>query len=112
MNSRIFTLALRRLRSRPGLTVLSLLSVVLAVGMVASIPIFSEGVSYLLLRDELLALGKVYHRPPLTTRLYFVAKENTPLSLEEAQARVSAWVYEELSTQLGLQVGEEYEMVS
>jgi putative ABC transport system permease protein len=190
MNSRIFTLALRRLRSRPGLTVLSLLSVVLAVGMVASIPIFSQGVSYLLLREELLALGKFYHRPPLTTRLYFVAKENTPLSLEEAQtlgesfrdlivgrtglpaaqtatyvgspsltlqsttgdsrypetdkgvireglslsvvtdignhitivegepfgqlaqARVSAWVYEELSTQLGLQVGENYEMVS
>jgi len=190
MNRRIFTLALRRLRSRPGLTVLSLLSIVLAVGMVASIPIFSQGVSYLLLRDELLALGKFYHRPPLTTRLYFVAKENAPLSLEDAQAlgetfrdlivgrtglpvkqtatyvgspsltlqpstgdsrypktdkgviikdlslsvvtdignhitiiegdpfgkpsqeRVTTWVYEALSTQLGLQVGENYEMVS
>lgn len=190
MNGRIITLALRRLRSRLGLTVLSLLSVVLAVGMVASIPIFSQGVSYLLLRDELLALGKFYHRPPLTTRLYFVAKENAPLSLEEAQAlgetfrdlivgrtglpvartatyvgspslslqpanddshysdtdkgvitkdislsvvtdigkhiaivegepfgqpsqaRVSVWVYEALSRELGLQVGEAYEMVS
>ena len=190
MNRRILTLALRRLRSRPGLTILSLLSVVLAVGMVASIPIFSQGVSYLLLRDELLALGKFYHRPPLTTRLYFVAKENVPLSLQDAQAlgetfrdlivgrtglpvkqaatyvgspnltlqpsagdshypttdkgvitkdlslsvvtdignhitivegepfgqpsgeRVSVWVYAALSSELGLQVGENYEMVS
>ena len=86
MNRRIFTLALRRLRSRLGLTLLSLLSVVLAVGMVASIPIFSQGVSYLLLRDELVALGKYYHRPPLTTRLYYVAKDNAPLSLDDAKA--------------------------
>lgn len=85
MNRRIFTLALRRLRSRLGLTLLSLLSVVLAVGLVASIPIFSQGVSYLLLRDELLALGQYFRRPPLTTRLYYVAKEGTPLALEEAQ---------------------------
>ena len=190
MNIRIFTLALRRLRSRRELTALSLLSVVLAVGMVASIPIFSQGVSYLLLRDELLAEGNLYQRPPLTTRLYFVAKENSPLSLQNAltlgeifsdliagrtglpikqtatyvgspsltlqpsagdirypktdegvittdlslsvvtdignhitivegepfgepsRERVSVWVYEALSSELGLQVGENYEMVS
>ncbi|MBX3051308.1 MAG: ABC transporter permease [Caldilineaceae bacterium] len=190
MNWRIFTLAYRRLQSRLGLTILSLLSVVLAVGMVASIPVFSQGVSYLLLRDELLALGKFYHRPPLTTRLYYVAKENAPLSLDDAQAldktfrdlivgrtglpiketatyvgspsltlqpaagdthypetdkgviakdlslsvvtnigdhitivegepfgqpsgdRMATWVYETLSRQLGLHVGENYEMVS
>lgn len=190
MNRRILRLALRRLRSRLGLTILSLLSVVLAVGMVASIPIFSQGVSYLLLREELLALGKYFRRPPLTTRLYFVAKENAALSLEDAQrlgeqfrelivgrtglpvrhtatyvgspsltlqlvaddtrypeteegiiekdlslsvvtdidahitvlegapfgqssqGRVTTWVYEELARELGLQVGENYEMVS
>lgn len=188
---RLFGLALRRLRSRLGLSLLSLLSVVLAVGMVVSIPIFSQGVSYLLLRDELLALSKTFHRPPLTTRLYFVTKENIPLSLADAQTlgqrfydliitrtglpikhfasfvsspnltlqptpgdarytktdkgviekdlhltvvtaigdhieivegapfgqrenqgRVPVWVYEELSALLGLQVGENYEMVS
>ena len=190
MNGRILTLALRRLHSRRGLTALSLLSVVLAVGMVASIPIFSQGVSYLLLRNELLAEGDLYHRPPLTTRLYFVAKENTPLSLQNAltfgesfrdliagrtglpikqastrvdspnltlqpsagdsrypntdrgvikkdlslsvvtdignyitivegapfgelsRERVSVWAYARLSSELGLQVGENYEMVS
>lgn len=190
MNRRILTLALRRLRSRLGLTLLSLLSVVLAVGLVASIPIFSQGVSYLLLRDELLALGQYFRRPPLTTRLYYVAKEGTPLALEDAQqlgndfreliigrtglpvkhtatyvgspgltlqptagdtrypdtdkgiiekdlslsvvtdignhitivegapfgqpsqARVATWVYAELARELGLQVGEAYDMVS
>ncbi|MCE7988003.1 MAG: ABC transporter permease [Caldilinea sp. CFX5] len=190
MNRRIFTLALRRLRSRLGLTLLSLLSVVLAVGLVASIPIFSQGVSYLLLREELVALGKSFRRPPLTTRLYYVAKEGAALSLEDAHTlgdefrelivgrmglpvkqtatyvgspgltlqplpgdtrypetekgiiekdlslsvvtdignhitivegapfgqpsgeRVATWVYAELSRELGLQVGENYDMVS
>ncbi len=85
MITRMLALALRRLRSRLGLTVLSLLSVMLAVGMVASIPIFSQGVSYLLLRDELTALSDTFRRPPLTTRLYFVTKETIALSLTDAQ---------------------------
>ena len=188
---RFLGLAVRRLRSRLGLTLLSLLSVVLAVGMVVSIPIFAQGVSYLLLRDELVKLGKTFHRPPLTTRLYFITKEDLPLSLADAktlgqrfhdliadrtglpikhfttfvsspnltlqpatggthysqtkegvieqdlhlsvmtdigkhitivegqpfgkansQGRVAVWVYEQLSNELGLQVGENYDMVS
>ena len=82
---RFLALAVRRLRSRLGLTLLSLLSIVLAVGMVVSIPIFAQGVSYLLLRDELVKLGKNFRRPPLTTRLYFITKEDQPLSLADAQ---------------------------
>lgn len=191
MLPRIIILALRRLGSRPGLTLLSLLSVVLAVGMVVSIPVFSQGVSYLVLRDELLAMSETFHRPPLTTRLYYVTNDQRALSLADTQtlgqrfhqliaggtglpikqaatyvgspnltlqpasgeqpyrdtddgviekdlhlsvvtaigdhiemiegaafgapgdaARVGAWVYEELSNELGLQVGEDYEMVS
>lgn len=190
MTIRLLSLALRRLRSRLGLTLLTLLSIVLAVGMVASIPMFSQGVSYLLLRGELVALSNTFHRPPLTTRLYFVTKEGVALALADAQAlgqrfrdlivgrtglpvkhfatyiaspsltlqplagdtrypatkeniiekdltlsvmtdignyitvlegvpfgqpsqeRVAVWVYAELSNELGLQVGENYEMVS
>ncbi|MCX6050250.1 MAG: FtsX-like permease family protein [Chloroflexi bacterium] len=188
---RFLGLAGRRLRSRLGLTLLSLLSVVLAVGIVVSIPVFAQGVSYLLLRDELVNLGKTFHRPPLTTRIYFITKENLPLALADAQTlgqrfrdliaertglpikyfttfvsspnltlqpatgdthykqtkqgvieedlhlsvmtdigkhiqivegepfgtangqgRVAVWVYEQLSNQLGLQIGENYDMVS
>ena len=77
-------LALRRLFSRPGLTLLSLLSIVLAIGMVASIPVFSQGVSYLLLQDELAAIGATFHRPPLTMRFYYIVPKNSALSLNNA----------------------------
>ncbi len=77
-------LALRRLSSRPSLTFLSLLSIVLAIGMVASIPVFSQGVSYLLLQDELTAIGSTFHRPPLTMRFYFIVPKSSTLSLDNA----------------------------
>lgn len=64
-----------------GLTILSLLSVILVVGMVAGIPIFVQGVSYLVLRDELVRLGDTYHRPPLTMRFYFVTRKDQALPL-------------------------------
>ncbi len=77
-------LALRRLLSRPSLTLLSLLSIVLAVGMVASIPVFSQGVSYLLLQDELAHIGTVFHRPPLTMRFYYIVPKTAALALDSA----------------------------
>ncbi len=81
---RFLGLALRRLSSRPGLTLLSLLSIILAIGMVASIPIFSQGVSYLLLQDELAEIGATFHRPPLTMRFYFIVPKRRALSLDSA----------------------------
>lgn len=77
-------LALRRLSSRPSLTLLSLLSIVLAIGMVASIPIFSQGVSYLLLQDELTNIANIFHRPPLTMRFYYIVPKSSVLSLDNA----------------------------
>ena len=77
-------LALRRLFSRPSLTLLSLLSIVLAIGMVASIPVFSQGVSYLLLQDELAHIGTTFHRPPLTMRFYFIVPKSAALPLDSA----------------------------
>lgn len=77
-------LALRRLSSRPSLTLLSLLSIVLAIGMVVSIPVFSQGVSYLLLQDELAAISSAFRRPPLTMRFYYIVPKQSALSLDDA----------------------------
>ena len=66
-------LALRRLRSRLGLSTLSLLSTALVIGIIVAIPVFSQGVSYLVLRDELAALGQ--HYPPLALRFYYLASQ-------------------------------------
>jgi len=77
-------LALKRLRSRLGLTVLSLLGVILAVGLVTSIPIFTQAVSYLVLRGELQTLSRLAGRPPFAVRFYFLASPSQPLSLATA----------------------------
>ena len=84
-------LALRRLFSRPSLTLLSLLSIVLAIGMVASIPVFSQGVSYLLLQDELAEVAATYHRPPLTMRFYYIVPKTSALSLDNALRLEDNW---------------------
>jgi putative ABC transport system permease protein len=67
----IIGLALRRLRSRPALTLLSLLGVVLAVGLVSSVPVFAQAVSYLVLKNELTETIYSVRRPPLLIRLYY-----------------------------------------
>ena len=79
--SPFFGLALRRLFSRPSLTILSLLSIALAIGMVASIPVFSQGVSYLLLQDELAANRR--HLPssaPDHALLLYCAQKQRPFA--------------------------------
>lgn len=79
-------LAGRRLISRPGLTLLSLLSIILAIGLVISIPVFSQGVSYLLLQEELTSIGRNFRRPPLTTRFYFITPKEASISLDQSLA--------------------------
>lgn len=96
-------LALKRLRSRLGLTVLSLLGVILAVGMVTSIPIFTQAVSFIVLRSELEELGQLASRPPFAVRFYFIASAKQPLSLasvSDMEARISRM----LSTKVGLPI--------
>lgn len=56
MIGRIISLAIlaaRRLLSRPGFALLSLVSIVLAAGLVTSIPLFAQAASLLLMRQEL-----------------------------------------------------------
>ena len=96
-------LALKRLRSRLGLTVLSLLGIILAVGMVTSIPIFTQAVSFVVLRSELDKLGQLAGRPPFAVRFYFLASANQPLSLasvSDMEERISRT----LSTKVGLPI--------
>ncbi|NLT41704.1 MAG: hypothetical protein GXX93_03445, partial [Anaerolineae bacterium] len=59
-------LAANRLRNRLGLTILSLIGISLSVGLVVSIPVFSELVSRLVLRQELTDFASVNDRPLFT----------------------------------------------
>ena len=61
----LFTL--RRLRSRPQLTLLALLGVVLAVGLLSSTAFFSQAVDRVILLQELAALAHTTGRQPFAT---------------------------------------------
>jgi putative ABC transport system permease protein len=79
----VISLAFRRLRSRPILTALSLVGVILAVGMVASVPVFAQAVSYLVLRDEIAAIGPSKNVLPLALRVVYEIRRQ-PFTLGQA----------------------------
>jgi putative ABC transport system permease protein len=81
----LFRLSFRRLYSSLGLTLLSLLGVVLSVGMVTCIPIFSHAVSFLVLREELSKLSTEAQRPPFALRFFYVSSKDRPLDYAAAQ---------------------------
>ena len=79
----LFTL--RRLRSRPQLTLLALLGVVLAVGLLSSTAFFSQAVDRVILLQELAALAHTTGRQPFATRVYYLPSSRRPLALIGAE---------------------------
>lgn len=80
----MFAIAIKRLISRLALTLLSLLGVSLAVGLVVSVPVFSRAVSFVVMEQELKALAAISGRPPVSLRLYKLSSFRNPLSAAEA----------------------------
>ena len=103
-------LALRRLRNRLGLTLLSLLGISLSVGLVVSIPVFSELVSRLVLRQELTDFASPTSRPLFTIRYYCLPSTGWPMSVEEVD-KVGAWLAEITRREVGLPIGSRYTQV-
>ena len=80
----MISLAAHRLRSRLALTLLSLAGVVLAVGLVSSVPVFAQAVSYLVLENELSDTGYNKNQPPLMVRISY-EKRVQPFTLAQAR---------------------------
>ena len=81
----MLSIAIRRLLSRPALTLLSLLGVALAVGLVTSVPVFSRAVSFVVMEQELQALSTISARPPVSLRFYKLSSFRKPLGAQEAE---------------------------
>ena len=77
--------ALRRLLSRFWLTLLSIAGVTLAVGLVVSIPIFSQAVSFVMLSEELNEISAQTGRPLFSVRVYVLPAAKYTLPLEECE---------------------------
>ena len=79
-------LSLRRLRHQLGLSLLALIGIVLAVGLVTSAGFFSQAVDLVVMRQELAEYSRITGRPPFSARVFTVHSAAVPLSLARAEA--------------------------
>lgn len=94
-------LALKRLRFHPGLTLLALFGVVLAVGLVTSAGFFAQAVDQVILSQILTEYSRVAKRPPFSARVYTNASRQLPLSLARVET-LAANVADTLTAEVGL----------
>ena len=95
----LVVLAFKRLLYRPGLTLLALASIALAIGLVSSAGFFSQAVDRSVLTQELVRFVQQTGRPPFLMRVYFLPSSEIPLSLETTESlapRVAATLEREI----------------
>jgi putative ABC transport system permease protein len=92
---------LKRQWNHPGLTLLALLGVVLAVGLVTSATFFSDAVERVILDKKLAEFSQITGRPPFSTNVYTFPSTRQPMSLENAE-EVASHVADTLSSEVGL----------
>jgi len=95
--------ALRRLWNRPLLTLLSIAGVILAVGLVTSIPIFSQSVSFVMLNEELQEISAKTKRPLFSMRVYVLPSARYQLPLTQTE-ELADLIEQTLVTEVGLPV--------
>ncbi|MCS7220047.1 MAG: ABC transporter permease [Anaerolineae bacterium] len=94
-------LALKRLWHHPGLALLELFGVTLAIGLVTSAGFFAQAVDAVMLRQELDELSQMTGRPAFSTRVYFFPSPRKPMPLEVAE-QTGHHVADTLSSEIGL----------
>lgn len=81
----LITLTAKRMISRPGLTILALIGIVLAVGLLNSAGFFAQAVDKVILLEELGELSQATGRPPFSTRVYFFPSSRKPMPMDVAE---------------------------
>lgn len=94
-------LILKRQRHHLRLTLLALLNIILAVGLVTNSYFFSQAVDRVILTQELENFSSKTGRPPFSTSIYIFPSTRVPLSLEDAE-RASQDIANTLSGEVGL----------
>jgi putative ABC transport system permease protein len=93
--------SLRRQWYHPGLTLLALLGVILAVGLVTSATFFGDAVERQILQQKLEEFSRITGRPPFSTNVYIFPSSRQPMSLENAE-EVADHIAGTLSSEVGL----------
>ncbi|MEM7028608.1 MAG: FtsX-like permease family protein [Chloroflexota bacterium] len=102
----LFRLATKRLLHHPGLSILALIGVILAVGLVTSAGFFAQAVDQVIMWRELSEYSQITNRPPFATRIYSASSEQVPLTLERAEL-LGQNVAETMTAEVGLPIREQ-----
>jgi putative ABC transport system permease protein len=102
----LLRMSLNRLRSSPGLTLASLVGLSVAIGVVASVPIFVRGVNLVLLRSELADQAAVGGRPLFAMRFYHLTGVGPPLTFASYN-RLNQYLVGSASSEMGLPIQQE-----
>ena len=100
-------IAFKRLWRRKWLTLLSIVGVMLAVGLVVSIPVFAKGISFVMLADELHPqveleqMSATEQRPPYSIRFRVLPGGHYELTLEQVEA-LEQYIAEAITSETGL----------
>ena len=96
-------LIVKRMRTQVGLTLLALVSIILAVGLVTNTSFFSRAVDRVILTQELKDFSKTTGRPPFSTAVYYIPSSAKPVSLPDAEA-LSSQVGDIMRSKIGLPI--------
>jgi putative ABC transport system permease protein len=94
-------LVLKRQSHHRGLTLLALVGIILAVGLVTDASFFSTAVDRVILLQELKDFSAGTGRPPFSTSVYYFPSNRAPVPLETAE-KLTATVTGILTSQVGL----------
>lgn len=97
----LIRLARKRIFYRFELSLLALLAVAFAIGLVTSAGFFAQAVDRVVLLQELEELTKSTGRPPFSMRVYMMPNADTPVTLQTAE-RLTAHVAGTLAAEIGL----------
>jgi putative ABC transport system permease protein len=85
----IFVVAIKRLSSQKGLTLATLLGLVVAIALMLSIPLYADAVYYRVFREELLEMiffpGSAAERSPFAFMFRYVGSWHGPVEWEDVQ---------------------------
>jgi putative ABC transport system permease protein len=99
----VLKLLYKRQRHYFGLSLLALINIILAVGLVTNASFFSEAVDRVVLLQELGSFSSVTGRPPFSTSIYIFPSRRAPMTLENAE-QISQHIRETVSGEVGLPV--------
>ncbi|HLZ08489.1 MAG TPA: hypothetical protein VKT80_07880, partial [Chloroflexota bacterium] len=102
----LFTLSISRLRSSPGLSLASLLGLIVAIGIITSVPIFARGVNLVLLRSELATQAAASGRPLFALRFYRTSSADSPLNFASYN-RLNDYLTSSAKSEIGLPIQRE-----